>query len=814
MSLRWVEWAEDFLRKAMFISLALLLLYPLLPALLFENPILRRLSFSEGTPLSQMAIFWLQRLDAGAQMGLGPFIIRGLALAVVALPGVFPCFELPVPRRVWMPLVTFHILSALSAAFSSHPYDALLESLDAFLVSGVALRAAQTLDGTIVSRWLSIFPVIVLCHLPSLFVQFCFMPATDGQMRGAFYHPNMLSSYLLMAAPIILLRALAADAPSPNSSIWKHWRRGAYLLLFSFVLASVILSGSRQAVLALTLIFSLSVFLSPALAQERISTSGLVLTGARASALTVFCVAGWAGAVKAESGLGAWLFGMGYLITLLWKSRQMNQWRPWQLLASLVLAGLVVLAAQAPHGRGAGKEARVDVLGRISGIVQQKDATSVSARVAFWQGAWGEFSDHPLLGVGPAGFHRYYPQYQNDARWFSKFPHSLQLGVLCENGWPAFVALGLASLMSFGLALGRLTQDSPLTRHHRASAVLAVMSLEFVSAFDVQWQFPVFQASLGFLLGCCWTFEMAAPGPQTLQDPASPWLIRPQVIVNQTLCAFLLILQLLNIRSAEAEYYHQVSKLAVAQQRNKEAVLLSQEAIYKNPWQGEYCHQLGLAVLNGELDDKGQQLLLWAAKRACHLDAHRAVHWDLLAKAYLSGQKLDDAISAARRAIALDGINYPSFYSSMGQFRSHKGEEQSARLLLEGATIRFPNELLTTLFDFRADSVKKQLAGVYAQLGELAQPQDHPAESKVLFSQALELDGNSTSARLGEGVCLYELGQFKEAIPHLEIIRDLHPDMAIVQGMLAECYRRQGRLKEAQESAKRFQTLKDKQNGK
>ena len=134
------------------------------------------------------------------------------------------------------------------------------------------------------------------------------------------------------------------------------------------------------------------------------------------------------------------------------------------------------------------------------------------------------------------------------------------------------------------------------------------------------------------------------------------------IVANETACAIFLGLQAVNLWAGEGEYYHEVSKLASSQQRYTEAAELSRYATFLNPWQGEFFHQLGLAMLSEtNLSKEDKVFLLHVAKRSVSLDSHRAVHQDLLSKVLLLDKDLPGAEEASRGAMSFDSTNYPTF---------------------------------------------------------------------------------------------------------------------------------------------------------
>lgn len=139
----------------------------------------------------------------------------------------------------------------------------------------------------------------------------------------------------------------------------------------------------------------------------------------------------------------------------------------------------------------------------LSAVLKPYDPASPhQARFALWDAAWRMFRDHPLSGVGPSGYHRFFSVYHpgsldGEVDWGSA--HNLYLHQLAERG----LLGGVALLLLLGALLRRAfraafdsTAARPLWAASAVTAVL-VMSLtetsfqneQFASLFLLVWAF-------------------------------------------------------------------------------------------------------------------------------------------------------------------------------------------------------------------------------------------------------------------------------------------------------------------------------------
>jgi tetratricopeptide (TPR) repeat protein len=391
--------------------------------------------------------------------------------------------------------------------------------------------------------------------------------------------------------------------------------------------------------------------------------------------------------------------------------------------------------------------------------------------------------DQPALGVGPRGFHRYYPSYQIDQRWFSKYAHSAVLSCWAELGVPGtllMAILGVLWLLAVGRGVGRLSGPDPEGRvgqglRHPTSTLLdaftACLILSLCSSVDVQWQFPslgvTWAAWLGYALALAWPDQPTAQAAATVaaDEPLSPWSLRPRVLICYVIVTMMGIGSALNLCWAFGQYYSDISEELLKRGKVAEAIDCDKRSIQLNPFQGSYYHHLGLAY-TGALSRKSPTVTpaeyLKVAQRAVALDSHRAVHYDLLAKAYRTNQKPEQARKALHRALECDPVNYPSFYTMLADLASDPSERSQRERLLLTSIYRFPADALGSMFAFRSSDILRQMSESYLLLAELSDP-SKPEIALGYYDELLKIQPDDLSGQLGRLVCLINLNRLKEA---------------------------------------------------
>lgn len=750
----------DFIFDRLFVQLTKFLFLVLLMLPGFMAVLVRLtvdISWLTGQP---MLAFLLARLDSGFQLGLGSFVIRGWLLV---LTGLTVLIGVQVPRSgraLWILSWLFQIIGVASAATCSHPYEALLTVADTALLNVVILLAYAVTPRS----WLPAAFTASTCMVAYLSLEvYLYHPTDELRLTGSFHQPNMTATYLAAALPWLINQYL-----SDRRSHYQLLAMGATFLILTVLL----LTGTRAAWLFGVAGLSWRWWMGACLRSATLRWPHPLLASL-GMILVVFAF---------YQGIFSWT---GFLITCLLMS--LAAWRsglrPLTVLWLLVAAWLSFGAFQVINASRVGAQAKLE--SRVKDLSEATDI-SISARLGFWRAALLMGLQHPGLGVGPRGFHRYYPSYQTDERWFSKYAHSAGLSCWAEMGIPGtLVLVGLAGfwLAAVGRGLSRLSPPSSESDEDELSKLLdaatAFMILSLCSLVDVQWQFPVlpvaWAAWLGYSLALAWGPEppgAAAPQPGEPQFgigdrehqnlPVSPWTLRPRVVLSYFLIALAGVATAGNLTFSFAQAYADMAEELMRQAKVDEAMKLDQAAITLNPFQGSYFHHLGLTFTAALAQKKPVKLdvYLAVAQRAVDLDSHRAVHYDLLSKAYRALKKPAEARAALHRAIECDPINYPSFYTALAELAETRSQRE--RLLLTCAQ-RFPVESLGPMFQFRSADIVRQLIDVYLLLADLANPATHPEIALGYYDQLLKMQPDDLQGQMGRLVCLINLNRLKQA---------------------------------------------------
>ncbi len=163
-----------------------------------------------------------------------------------------------------------------------------------------------------------------------------------------------------------------------------------------------------------------------------------------------------------------------------------------------------------------------------------------------------------------------------------------------------------------------------------------------------------------------------------------------------------------------------------------------------------------------------------------------------LGRAYRAAGRAEDAISALRRALALDDALAPAWRELAEQLFA-LGDEAGGDLayLRYSRLIRSPEELagaMTAMVEGRLDAAEqllgRRLAGsaddpaAWRLRGEVALRRQRHADAERYFLRCLAIAPGDGEARFGLASVLHELNRSEEALPHLERLLAAEPDDA------------------------------------
>lgn len=697
------------------LGLLALILFPL-PAVLWQMAGWSLPDLPSRWPLLAVAF---QAWDAGAQQPMARALLRCLC-ALVALCGLFLPAQPGWVRPRWMLLGTVFLgLGGISALLAPHRFQA-LRDWETWVLAGLVAYtvAAQWRRGPALLGLTYGLTGLTLVHAAVLAI-----PGSKDRLGGLFHHPNALSTFCLMLLAVTLGRAFGGGRDRPLAQISSGILLGLALCAGSLT-GGVIMVGTAAALVPVSLGWPARACL------------GLL---AAASLLAANLSGGW------------WsILGLPCLLVLLWLLAM--RCRPGgQVLAAtwgVVLTASLVLLAHSllapPRAIGQGSASRRD-----SGL----------GRLEFYQSSLEMIAEHPLLGVGPGGFSRDYPGRQTSVDYFSKFPHCLPLEIASEWGLPAAVAFALLLLGAARQATR--AQEKPEVR--MAGWLLAIFLLH--STTDVQTQFPYLLILAAIALG---VIAASHQGPGMSQDNTSTLLTRSLLALG---CLALLMLNLGRVSAG----FDRTLALAIAQRTQSEYGKLAVSGLLfssfeSDPLDSEAARLWGMALLS-EPNQEGAARL---ADLAVALDPRRASC--KLLQLTASPPARQRAVLDYQAAIALDRVNYPTFYRGLAEALWIDGKPEQALEVLRGQAPVYQRSLLTGLFAFRENDLSDQLVEFYAikaMLEELA----HSGAGEPDLRLALQhCDGRSfrlarlrdyalALGRLGEGPLPAKLQLLLDEVP-------------------------------------------------
>jgi tetratricopeptide (TPR) repeat protein len=814
--------------------IAILLGYPLLAAFVqdtFEN-------LPVGSLFGPSLDLLLSRLDSGAQLGQGPYVIRGLETLLVALPGLFPRPARPLSKQIFWPLIVFHLISFTSAIVSEQRYSGLVQAYDSLLVTLVALRIRELIPSNRIKSWQVAFIGVQAALLPACWRQYLQRPLADSQLNGPFHHSNMIGTYSLIGVALgftaILYQIRQRETRSEGGSFWipglsvlvsflgnsdrtvtKAYQMQstlgllALLCIVSAFTTDVILSGSRAALLIM-LYLSWAFYWLLYTTKFNSKTLGKAILLGMASACA--CLVLWFSLERFASPNLPSLQVLAVIVGLAAILLTKRSWLKGTAVVCMILTTATLTNyLQSSHVEGGATASR------LHNIV--KSDSSVGARVCFYVAALRMTAEHPIFGVGPGGFHRFYPQHQTDTRYFSKYVHCVPLAVLCENGLPAFLALSWALAAIGFYAWKALFSDSQAECSPDALWRLGTLAnlalLLGCSLFDVHWQFPYFQFLAAFQLGLAISLDDTDEvSPQVVEDDQdSRWKFRPWVVLNQASCALLVCCLAINVWSANSYSYQELAQRAASMGKFEEANTLYLYSLSLSPLDSELNHKFGICLLSqlSQLPDEKRRLLHHLAQNCVALDSHRAVHYDLLGKVAEADNNLELYHQCALKTLEIDPMNFPSFYTNLSQAQAKLGNKMAALCTVWNAMDRFPEGILAQIFDFRRDSLNRNFAELNLQAADLSDPVKNPKIAIGYYDQALHFAPDHAQAKFGRAVCLYHLEKYQESVAIFEELYKNQPDALYLLAYVVNCYVGLNDGPKAREKEKLYKELERKQ---
>ena len=501
------------------------------------------------------------------------------------------------------------------------------------------------------------------------------VPGTYQRLGGVFHHANALSTFCLMVLPFFF------------------WRCGV---------------RSREAYLASLLAGGLACVLlwSGSLTGTILLTAGLGFWSAQgANRIRRYATAAIVGFLPLGFNLvGGWMAVLGFPLLLLLLLGRVTQQNSSRFRFSVVVTFLLTLTLCS------GVFAALAPVDRNSGVVHNR-SNSGSARLDFYRSGLVLVAQSPLFGCGPRGFGREYPSVAGSVAYFSQFVHCLPLEVAVEWGLPALL-----------LALGGLREV--WSAETSASSTAFRWSLGFLffhGLTGVQSQFPVL--IVGLMV--CWG---SLPGGRSEAVKEFWW----QSLGRFFLALFLLFVMGFNLLRATSDFDAQMG-LKLFRIFGDRALTpveqLLESSCLTYPLHGQsWLHWSNLSLNHGK-----EEMARLQAERAIFTDPRWAAPrlvWGEAQEPHVSAEEVETFL-------AIDPLNYPTFYRFRAENLVRAGRPQEALDLLRDRADRYSTDVLLSLPDFRADDLQQQLVEYWLLVAILEEQAGRPEASEQAFRTAL-----------------------------------------------------------------------------
>ena len=654
----------------------------------------RQISSGGDFSLSTWLALLLTAGDAGALNVLSANFLRSCGfislLCVSVLPGAWPVHL----KSVYGGLALFLLGGLLSVAWGAVPYDGFV-AWSNWAAAGCAFTAGSVLayrsnDSAVMRKILS--ALAVSCLVTVLWAWVMFEGAHDVRqsMYGVFYNQNLLAGWLLLLWPLSCLAVCRASKESIRSA--PAWLG---VLFCSITAVTLFFTYNRTAwAIGLFLMLLSGTGLDSAGTWKQLCLRIAACAGAVA-ALTAAAVLACRGCISASAGCAAVLLS---LLCLLFKNSSLRQKRcVWLYLSVCILLSFALTVKLGWHTGWGAPRAKA----RIQQLAQGGDSSGL-ARLAFFKAAWKISLDYPWLGAGPQGFSRFYPRYQEDARWFSRYSHCFVLDLLCEYGWPNTVVLLFCIGYAAWLALTMWRQDSGEGSLWRLGLILGLAGLGLHAQADVDMHFAALPLTAAILCGAMlgtpvsqWTFADE-------ETSASPYSIRTSLLRQYVLALMTLCCLGLNAQSAAADYYGTLARYCQDNRRYEEALAYYRDASDNCPLNSDYRCRLVQVMLRLNLQGREEncsQELEENSLAAVENDPCRALCYEIRGQTLEALGRRQEAIIQYKRALSLDPCNLPGAYFDTARVFVHSGNPEAANLCLESALRRVTAPVLLSGLD-------------------------------------------------------------------------------------------------------------------
>ncbi len=661
---------------------------------------------------------------------------------------LMPFRKLPVIEKIKVPLIGFLLTSFISTIFSAYIHDSMLE-------------------------WSNF-----LCYI-LLFVMIYDLFSAP-RFHYFFIHFLLLIGFSACCAGVFFLLFFQKEKGGMYGTFYQADVFGGFLLLF-FPLSCLLFYKTREPIkLILYGIFT------------ALTGTCIILTYSRGVMLSL-------------------IMAMAVLFILMSLNKVKKVPLPEMLIKSLVIILIVVLASKLfSIGKREG-QVQERLKERAVQLVSEGDS-SRQARLQFWKAALKISMDYPFFGTGLKTFGRFYPPYEDDIRHFSKYVHNLYLQVISEMGWLTFfffMALLWCLFRAFFRLLPLCGENDFLYFSHLGIGIGAIAS--FLHHFvDVDWFFPALPAVwVAFFAVSMGRITRFTPDGEVKEEATGfrdeDFLIRGlsrHMALQFGLCIFLMGSSLILILPLFAQRYGEQAEIQKGKGKIPQAIICYSTALKLDPFQSEFLRNLGdlylLQAIAGREETENLRRALHYASQAALVDPHRAVLHHFAGKIYWRMNMPDEALASFKKAIELDGKNYPSFYNDIATYYTEKENNREAEKYYITAIKLFPLEVFRSFWFFRAEPTKAQLSDTYLGLGNIYIKEKKFSEAEALFKTSIELQEDNFSAYFAQSYTLYQQKKFNEALTSFLKTKELDPKFPLTYLFLGYTYKALGNIPESE----------------